>query len=215
MFKRIIEEHQDENFSGIENARKYAKESAESSKMRFRGLLKKLNYLNIKGDYLEIGAGSGILATMIAENNKGVDITAIEISSDMITVANEYLEKKKIKSQIKFIEGNIEDEKLLQKLGKYDLIYSTFSLHHWNNPKKVIIELMKLLNDNGILMIYDLKRAWWLYWIPKQNGFFKSIRAAYTKHEVKEMLRGIDIEKYKIESKFPFFLQNIVIWKKN
>ncbi len=213
MFKRIVEDHQEEYFTGIEKARKYAEEAAKSSNRRFRGFLKRLNSLNIIGNYLEIGAGSGILATMITRNNKDINITAVEISSDMVTVANEYLEKGKLKSQIEFMEGNICDKKLLSKLGKYDLIYSTFSLHHWDDPKKIIVDLMKLLNDNGILMIYDLKRVWWLYWIPKQNGFFKSIRASYKKHEIKEMLSSINLVKYKIENIFPFFLQNITIRK--
>ena len=28
---------------------------------------------------------------------------------------------------------------------------------------------MQYLNDNGVLLIYDLKRVWWLYWVPKRN----------------------------------------------
>ena len=48
MPKKNIENHQNENFSGIENSRKYAEESEKSSKMRFRGFLQKLENLNIK-----------------------------------------------------------------------------------------------------------------------------------------------------------------------
>ena len=96
MLKRIVENHQDENFSGIENARRYAKEAEKSSKMRFRGFLNKLAILNIKGEYLEVGAGTGTLAAMIAKDNTKINITAIEMSSDMITVGNEYIKKKKL-----------------------------------------------------------------------------------------------------------------------
>lgn len=213
MFKRIVEGHQEEYFSGIKNARKYAEESEKSSKMRFRGFLNKLNTFNIKGSYLEIGASSGILSAIIAENNKDVNITAVEISSDMVSVASESINTKKLNSQIQFIAANIEDESVLQKLGKYDLIYSTFSLHHWKNPKKVINNLLRLLNDDGVLMIYDLKRVWWLYWIPKQNGFLKSVRASYRPYEIKKILKNIGINKYEIISIFPFFIQNITIWK--
>ncbi len=213
MLKRVVEEQQNEAFTGIENARKYAEEAEKSSKMRFGGFLKRLNNLNIDGKYLEIGAGSGVLAAMIAKNNKDIDITAIEPSPDMITVANEYIEKENLTTQIKFIKGNITEDAFLEKLGKYDLIYSTLSLHHWDDPKKTIMNLMKLLNENGALMIFDLKRVWWLYWVPSQSGFYKSIRAAYIKHELEEMLSSINIDKYKIESIFPFFLQNITIRK--
>lgn len=213
MLKRIVEKNQNENFYGIENARKYAEESEKSSKMRFRGFMSKLNELGIKGNFLEIGAGSGTLASLIVEKNENINITAVEISTDMVVVANEYIKKKELDQKINMINGDIEDEKLLKKLGKFDLVYSTFSLHHWENPKEVIVNLMQYLNDDGVLMIYDLKRVWWLYFIPNQNGFFKSIRASFKAEEIKEMLDTIGIKNYKIENKFPYFIQNIIIWK--
>jgi 2-polyprenyl-3-methyl-5-hydroxy-6-metoxy-1,4-benzoquinol methylase len=213
MPKRIIEDHQEDFFSGLENARKYAEEAEKSSKMRFRGFLKRLRESNVKGRYLEVGAGSGILATMIAENDRDVSITALDISSDMVSVAGEYIEKKGLQSQILPITGNIEDEDYIRTLGTFDFIYSTFSLHHWSNPVAVINNLMQLLNDQGILMIYDLKRVWWLYWIPIENGFFKSIRAAYKPDEIRMILQKTTATRYKIETLFPFFLQNITLRK--
>jgi 2-polyprenyl-3-methyl-5-hydroxy-6-metoxy-1,4-benzoquinol methylase len=213
MPKRIIEDHQEDFFSGLENARKYAEEAEKSSKMRFRGFLKRLRESNVKGRYLEVGAGSGIMATMIAENDRDVSITALDISSDMVSVAGEYIEKKGLQSQILPITGNIEDEDYIRTLGTFDFIYSTFSLHHWSNPVAVINNLMQLLNDQGILMIYDLKRVWWLYWIPIKNGFFKSIRAAYKPDEIRMILQKTTATRYKIETLFPFFLQNITLRK--
>ena len=213
MLKRIIEDLHNEFFTGIENARKYAEESEKSSKMRFRGFLKKIDKLNFKGNYLEIGAGSGVLAAMIAKRNKDINITAIEISSDMITVANEYVKKESLEAQISLIEGNIEDNNLSEQLEKFDLVYSTFSLHHWENPEKAIKNIMKYVKEDGALLIYDLKRVWWLYWIQKDTGFFKSIRASYRPNEIKKMLENIGIKKYEISNIFPYFMQNITIWK--
>lgn len=213
MLKRIIENRHNEFFTGIENARKYAEESEKSSKMRFRGFLKKIDKLNIKGNYLEIGAGSGTLAAMIAKRTKEINITAIEISSDMITVANEYVKKESLEAQISFIEGNIEDNKLSEQLGKFDLVYSTFSLHHWEDTEKAIKNIMQYVKEDGVFLIYDLKRVWWLYWIQKDTGFFNSIRAAYQPNEIKRMLEIMGIKKYEISNIFPYFMQNITIWK--
>ena len=213
MFRRIVEDHQDESFSSIENAREYAESAEKSSGMRFRGFLNRLKSLDIRGRYLEIGAGSGLLAAMIVGNHKDVNITAVEISPDMITVANENIKKKGLDSQIQFVAANIEDENVLQSLGTYDLIYSTFSLHHWENPTEMIRNSMRLLNDGGVLMIHDLRRVWWLYWIPRQTGFLKSIRAAYKSHEIKATLKEMGVSKFKITSIFPFFMQIITIWK--
>ncbi len=213
MPKRIVEDHQEDSFAGLENARKYAEEAEKSSKMRFRGFLERLRKSNIKGRYLEVGAGPGILAAIIAEHDKDITITALDISPDMVSIAGDYIEKKGLQSQILPITGNIEDDAFVGTLDKFDFIYSTFSLHHWNNPVAVINNLMQLLSDRGILMIYDLKRVWWLYWIPIESGFFKSIRASYEPGEIKMLLRKTSVSRYTVETIFPFFLQNITLWK--
>ena len=97
-------------------------------------------------------------------------------------------------------------------LGEFDLIYSTYSLHHWENPKKAIDNLMPNLNDNDVLYLYDLKRVWWLYWVPVNSGFYNSIRAAYVRREVEEMLASLDPEHYEIRYEFPF-MQSVIIKK--
>lgn len=213
MFKRIIESHQEDYFGSLENAREYAKDAEKSAKMKYKGFLKIFNSLNIKGNCLEIGAGSGILATMIVENNKDIKITATDTSESMLTIAKEYIDKKNMNNQINFIEGDVEDNDFRKKLKTYDVIYSTFSLHHWKNPKKVILILLNMLNDQGALLIYDLKRVCWLYWIPKQNGFFQSIRASYKPKEISLLFEKIGITNYTLTNIFPFFLYNVTIRK--
>lgn len=213
MFKRKIEINQEDTFSNIGSAREYSEQSEKSSKMRYGGFLKEINKLKIYGKYLDVGAGSGIVAAMIAEQNRNISITALELSPIMIKIGNEYIKKKELQSQIDFIDGNIENDKLLNKLGQFDLVYSTFSLHHWEDPQKAITNLMKYVKDNGFLIIYDLKRVWWLYCIPKNTGFFTSIRAAYIPNEIKKIMNAVNITQYKIKNVFPCFLQNIIIRK--
>jgi 2-polyprenyl-3-methyl-5-hydroxy-6-metoxy-1,4-benzoquinol methylase len=214
MFKRVIESDHGDYFDSMENAREYARTAEKSAKMRFGGFLKILNSLNIKGNYLEIGAGSGILATMIAEMRGDIHITATDTSENMLTIAKEYIDKRNIYDRIQLIAGDVENENFLKRLKKYDLIYSTFSMHHWKNPQKIILNLFNILNDQGALLIYDLKRVWWLYWIPKQSGFLKSIRASYRPKEIKKMFADAGIKNYKLTNIFPFFLHNITIRKK-
>lgn len=213
MFKRKIEEHQDEAFVGLDAAKEYAKH-AQKSTIRYRAFLENLKTLSIQGRYLDVGAGTGNLASIIAQNNPDVKITALEISSDMITVGEEYIKSQGFQDQINFMMGDATDEGALKELGKFDLIYSTYSLHHWENPRRVIDNLLTNLADNGVLYLYDLRRVWWLYWVPVQNGFFQSIRAAYVRREMKEMLEGFRPECYEIKNEFPFML-SIIIRKSN
>ncbi|MEA1875258.1 MAG: class I SAM-dependent methyltransferase [Bacteroidota bacterium] len=209
MFKRKVEMYQEEAFMGLEAAREYAA-SAGKSTIRYRAFLNKLKTLIIQGKYLDVSAGAGNLAVIIAQNNSDIEITALEISADMITVGEEYIRDNGLQSQIKFIKGDAVDEKTINKLGKYNLIYSTYALHHWENPGKVVDNLMSNLGDNGVLYLYDLRRVWWLYWVPIRNGFFNSIGAAYRRKEIKEMLADYNPECYEIKYEFPF-MQSVII----
>ena len=137
MFQRKIEPAHEGYFDDIENARRYAA-SAEQSMMRYKAFLKRLQQVGMKGKYLEIGAGPGILATLIANENPDIEITAVELSSSMITVGQEYVKSKSTEKQITFVQGNANDGDLLKTLGKFDLLYSTYALHHWDDPEKVI-----------------------------------------------------------------------------
>ena len=209
MLKRKVENHQEESFSGLESARAFAK-SAEKSAIRYRAFFSRLKKLDIQGKYLDVGAGAGNLAARITNSNPNVEITALEISADMITVGKELVAQKGVEGQIHFVEGDAVNPEILKELGQFDLIYSTYALHHWTDPRKVIDNLMSILRPGGVLYLYDLRRAWWLYWVPNDNGFFKSIRAAYVQREVEEMLDGLQPGSFEIKNEFPF-MHSIII----
>ena len=211
MFKRITESNQNESFSNINDAINYA-ESAKKSTMRYKAFLSNLQSLDIKGKYLEVGAGPGVLTVEIARTYPEVEITALELLPDMVTVGREYVAENKLDNRIKFVVGDVEDEKFIHSLGGFDLVYSTYSLHHWTNPDKAVVNLYSAVNKGGMLYIYDLRRVWWLYWVPIKNGFFNSIRASYLANEIKLMLRKLSIQNTEIQKEFPFmhsiFLKN-------
>jgi len=209
MFERKVESHQEEAFLGIENARKYA-ESAQKSTLRYRAFLENLQSLDVEGRYLEIGAGPGVLAVEIARARPEIEITAVEISPDMATVGGKYVAENGLEDRIEFVIGDAEDEGLIDSLGEFNLVYCTYTLHHWVDAAKTISNLNCAVANDGVHCLYDLRRVWWLYWLPIHNGFFKSIRAAFTPAEVRSMLQGSGFEDYKIKTEFPF-MQSIFI----
>ena len=211
MFERVVE-HQDGAFDGIEAATNYAEAAGHSSMVPYRAFLQDLETLDVGGRYLEIGPGPGMLAITIAQENPDVQITGLELSPDMASVGQGYVERAGLADRIQFTVGDAENGALLESLGQFDFAYSTFSLHHWKDPKRVIQNLMSALADGGMLYIYDLRRAWWLYWVPIHTGFWDSIRAAYVAQEVRQMLQELGIEQYEIKNVFPF-MQAILISK--
>lgn len=209
--KRIAE-IQEDYFFDIENANKYLANVKNASKTRFNNFLSSLKKMDIKGQYLDIGCGPGILTQIVANQHPNANIIASDISPEMIKLAQLDLAQD-FQSRVKYKIGNACDINSIKDLGKFDLIYSTFTLHHWNNAELAIKNLYSMLNDNGVLYIHDLKRVIFLYYIKKQNGFFKSIRASYRSKEIKIILHKIGIKNYKIRTIFPFFMQSILIRK--
>ena len=209
--ERIVESHQD-YFFDTENANKYLIDAKNASKARFNNFLSSLKKLDIKGRYLEIGSGPGILTQVVATQHPNAEIIANDISSEMIKLAQQDLADN-LKTRIKYKIGDACDINSIKDLGKFDLIYSTFTLHHWDNAELAIKNLYSMLNDDGFLYILDLKRVFWLYYIKSQSGFFKSIRTAYRPDEIKTMLNKMGIKNYKIKTVFPFFMQSILIRK--
>ena len=209
MFERKVESQQEEAFSGIDNSRKYA-ENAQKSMLRYRAFLDNHQSLDVEGRHLEIGAGPGVLAVEIARAHPEVEITAVEISPDMATDGGEFVAKNGLEDRIEFVIGYAEDEGLLDSLGEFNLVYCTYTLHHWVDAAETISNLKSAVPNDGVLDLYDLRRVWWLYWVPSHNGFFKSIRAAYTPAEVRSMLRESGFEGFKIKNEFPF-MQSIFI----
>lgn len=209
MFERKVETNQDEWFEGIESAREYA-EMAKKSTMKYRAFLETLKSLEIKGKYLDIGAGPGVLTAMIAQEHPEVEITALEVSPSMASVGRDYVEEKDLQERIKFVVGDVQDVALIKSLGRYDLIYSTYTLHHWDDPMQVIGILLNALNEGGVLFIHDLRRAWWLCWLPIRSGFFISIKAAYVASEIREMVKAMGIEQCEVKNEFPFLLSLLI-----
>jgi ubiquinone/menaquinone biosynthesis C-methylase UbiE len=111
MFNRVTESNQNEFFSNIDGARTFA-ESAKKSMTRYNAFLSNPQSLDIKGKYLEAGAGPGVLTVEIARTYPEVEITALELLPDMVTVGREYADEKKLDNRIKFVVGDIENTEI-------------------------------------------------------------------------------------------------------
>jgi ubiquinone/menaquinone biosynthesis C-methylase UbiE len=211
MFKRI--EHTEEAISGAENVAEYSKRHQREAGLKYRPLIKKIKAQNVSGRYLEVGAGPGTLAVTIAKEIDDIDITTIDLSPDMAKAGGEHINESGLKGKVRYLVCDASDESEIKKLGKFDLVYSAFSLHHWRDPERVIKNLLNCINDNGILYLYDLKRVWWLYLLPLNGGFVNSIRAAYLPSEVGAFLKKRGITKYETRTHFPYFMQSIIAKK--
>lgn len=210
--KRIAEFNQKDFYFDLETSKEYLNEVKSSSQARYSNFYSTLKKINIKGRYLDVGCGPGILTQKIAKQHPNAEIIGIDNSAVMLKLAKQELPDD-LKARIRFTEGDACNFDSIKELGKFDLIYSTFTLHHWDDAEAAIRNLFSILNNNGVLYMHDLKRVLWLYYIKSESGFFKSIRASYRPKELKIMLNKIGIKNYSIKAIFPFFMHSILIRK--
>lgn len=116
---------------------------------------------------LDIGCGTGNASLNITQHYKKCKIHLLDSSAEMIAVA-----KQKI--PIKYIEDDVTEDIITAKFAKkYDLIVSTFALHHLVKSKKknLMRYLYGRINTGGLFIIADqysspkvLHDKYYLYW---------------------------------------------------
>jgi len=145
---------------------------------------------------VDLGCGPGYLVFELANLASNLHVTGIDISSEMLARAEEIAVNSPVADRVDFKLGNASaipfpDQSL-------DLVISTFSLHHWDDPVRILNEISRVLRPGGAYMIFDLRRdmvppAYVLLWfatnfvVPRAlhriNEPLGSRNAAYTPQE--------------------------------
>ncbi len=198
------DEQKEEETWGIERVREYAKGHKKYAGLMYGGVVKDVRDLGISGRFLEMGAGPGFLAVMLAREYPDINVTAVDISPAMATVANEYIAENNLQNRISYVVGDVNDGDFMRKLGKFDFVCSTFSLHDWKPPDDAVRNLWEAVGENGILYMYDFRRLDFLRFLPVKDEGFKAMKAAYTPGEVGAVLARTGITDYRIKNRFPF-----------
>jgi ubiquinone/menaquinone biosynthesis C-methylase UbiE len=204
----VEETHRHDSFGDADYDRAYA-EGSERSMFRYRGFLEKLKALGIKGRYLEIGAGPGLLAAAIAEQHRDVRVTATDPSPEMVAIATKYIAGQGLEERVAVQVGDALDDSLPETLGTFNLVYCTYVLHHLDDPAHALHNMGRMVTDGGALLVYDLRPVWWLRWLPLENGFVTSVKQAFLKDEVTAFLREAGIERFEVRHEFPFIVSAI------
>ncbi len=166
------------------------------------------------GKVLDIGTGSGLLALELARAaGCNFDITALDISPNMIKKSKENAIKAKKGSSIEFVVSTAAA--LPFSDNSFDLIMSYASLHHWLDPVQVFNEIERVMKKNGLALVrdnirvnhYPLWRAaiWGLSkFMNKRHreNWPKVIESSYTIKEMHDILRQSQIKDYHISSDF-------------
>jgi tRNA (cmo5U34)-methyltransferase len=117
---------------------------------------------------LDIGAGTGLLSTLMIQKFPDAKLTLVDLSESMLSIAQERFAERK---NVRYITG---DYSSVDFGGCYDLICSALSIHHLEHEEKhrLYKKIFDALNPGGMLVNADqvlgetpaINRRYMAYW---------------------------------------------------
>ena len=189
-----------ETDSGIEGEATVAIYDTMQRKLRDRGWIETNDVIQsgiTEGLALEIGPGPGYLGLEWLKHTEGTQLKGLDISADMIAVAERNAKEYGLTSRVEYVRSN--GNKMPFADSMFDAVFTNGSLHEWADPKNTLYEIWRVLKPGGRIFISDLRRdmfvlmKWFLYMASKPKeirpGLISSINAAYTPDELKELIK--------------------------
>jgi 2-polyprenyl-3-methyl-5-hydroxy-6-metoxy-1,4-benzoquinol methylase len=118
---------------------------------------------------LEVGCGIGTDSINFAR--AGAELTAVDLSSESLRVAEERAEVMDVADRIRFVQANAEELTSVLEDEQFDLVYSFGVVHHTPHPERALAEIRALVAPGGTLklMVYH-RRSWKVFWIVAAQG---------------------------------------------
>lgn len=173
----------------------------------------------IRGKVLEVGAGAGHTAVLLARRHPGAQVLGVDSSPDMVRMAQRRARSERL-ANLEFQEGNALALPFPE--GCFDGALSVASLKHWPSPAQGLRELHRTLKPGGWMLVVETDRAapretverfarhW--PWIPPAlftQGFRRFVTASSLRLEDAErLLRQVPFSHRRVEAwpDMPFWI---------
>lgn len=106
-----------------------------------------------QGHVLDVGTGRGLLPIKIAQKNGRLKVYGMDISNKAIDSARRDALASGLENAPQFDVGDVSTLPFEDKF--FDLVVSTFSLHHWPDRMAGLNEIHRVLKPGGEAWIYD------------------------------------------------------------
>ncbi|RZN61791.1 class I SAM-dependent methyltransferase [Methanonatronarchaeum sp. AMET6-2] len=188
----IAEEYDPKRFSG-----EGGHHIDQTEKTCVKKALGKINQQKI----LEIATGTGRFSLMLAQ--EGADVTACDISSPMLEIAQTKADKKGLSNTINFFKGDAEQ--LPFKDNTFDKVMAIRFMHLVDDPEKFLKEMTRVTKKTVIFDTFNLQSFRILY-----NKILPMDSRLYSEEEVQKLAEKNGL---KIEDKIENFVIPFAIYR--
>jgi ubiquinone/menaquinone biosynthesis C-methylase UbiE len=102
-------------------------------------------------EVLDVGTGPGALVSELARRRSDLHLVGVDLSADMVSAAQRNL--REFGDRASAEQGDVAD--LPFAADTFDLVVTSFSSHHWDDPAAAVPELARVLRPGGRLYVYD------------------------------------------------------------
>lgn len=163
------------------------------------------------GRAIDVGGGPGKLAVRLARMAPQAEVVSLDLSPEMVDLANQAAAEAGLSDRVKGVLGSAESIPFPDD--SFELVVSTLSLHHWEQPVAAFREIDRVLKPGGRALIVDFRRDMallpWLFVnfvqrvIPlpalrRAGGPTGSVKAGYTPDEVSALLELAGMSEWQV-----------------
>jgi len=165
-----------------------------------------------EGRFLDVGTGTGWITIGVAKNTTGVQVTGIDLSENMLKVAEGNALREGVSSKTTFTKGDAKG--LPFEDGTFDAVFCHNMLHHIPEPEKLLSEMIRVVKKDGAVIVRDLVRHspfvtelhvqifGFKYNTLMKKEYRDSIRASLSSQEWKTLLDTISLPYGRLSKQF-------------
>ncbi len=190
-----------------------------------------------QGYGLDLGTGPGHVALEMARQRPALKIVGLDLASHMVAQAGHDAARAQLNGQGLWLQADGHELPLPD--GSFDLVMSSFALHHLEDPVLVMNEMARVLRRprpaegqaGGCYVIADVcreanpvQRLFAYASIPAislplgsyggYGGYYESVRAGYTREEAQALLEQSDLPPGEVWLESTWFVPILIIASK-
>jgi ubiquinone/menaquinone biosynthesis C-methylase UbiE len=160
---------------GKERAEQHARWAKTASKLTYapfaRKIVGSLAPLESGSTIVDLGTGPGILSIELHKLLPQAKIIGIDLSSDMLEIARRNADEVGM-SNFETRLGKAEE--IPVEPNSVNVVVTQSSFHEWEDQRKGLSEIFRILKPGGSLILKDYNRSWLSGW---RRGLFKFLLA--------------------------------------